>query len=300
MKQEKFFQYLQYEKRFSQHTLTAYQSDLGQFLSFLQNTFEITSAAEVRHTHIRSWIVDLLDRGNVARSINRKLSCLKTWFKFLRKQGEITSNPMAKVIAPKAGKRLPVFVQEENMALLFERVDFGEGYPGLRNRLIMEMLYCTGIRRSELMGLKEEDVDLTTNQLRVFGKRRKERLIPMAWHLVRLIERYIEAKRHFFGQDVGFHLFLTNKGKPLYPGFVYKLVKRYLSYVTTLEKRSPHVLRHSFATHLSNSGADLNAIKELLGHSSLAATQVYMHNSIDKLKKVYQQAHPKAKTSTSS
>lgn len=299
MKQERFFQYLQYEKRFSPHTLTAYENDLGQFLRFLKNTFEITSPNEVHHTHVRSWVVDLLERGNVARSINRKLSCLKTWFKFLRKQGEITSNPMAKVIAPKAGKRLPVFVQEENMALLFEQVDFGEGFPGVRNRLVMEMLYCTGIRRSELIGLKEEDIDFTTNQLRVFGKGRKERLIPMARHLVGLIQDYIRQKRMMFGDEEP-HLFLTNKGKPLYPGFVYKLVKRYLSYVTTLEQRSPHVLRHTFATHLSNSGADLNAIKELLGHSSLAATQVYMHNSIEKLKEVYKQAHPKAKTSPAS
>lgn len=298
MNLNRFFQYLEFEKRFSPHTLTAYRSDMGQFTEFLEKTFEITSPKEIRHTHIRSWIVDLMERKNTARSINRKLSCLKTWFKYLRKRGEVDVNPMVKVIAPKASKRLPVYVQEENMEKLFERVDFGEGYSGLRDRLILEMLYCTGVRRAELIGLKEEDVDWSTHQLRVFGKRRKERLIPMGRHLVQLIEQYLKVKEAEFPALNENHLFLTNKGKPLYAGFVYKLVNRHLSLVTTLEQRSPHVLRHSFATHLSNSGADLNAIKELLGHSSLSATQVYMHNSIEKLKTVYQQAHPKAKTPT--
>ncbi|MFQ5446416.1 MAG: tyrosine-type recombinase/integrase [Saprospiraceae bacterium] len=295
MNQERFFQYLRYEKRYSPHTLTAYASDLGQFTDFLENTYAISAPAEVTHFHIRSWTVDLLQRGNVARSINRKLSCLKTFFKFLREQGEIKSNPMATVIAPKTGKRLPVFVKEDSMSLLFERVDFGEGFAGARNRLVMEVLYCTGMRRSELVNLKIENVDFTTNQLKVLGKGNKERLIPVARHLVSLIQSYLQLRNAEFPQSPHEHLFLTNKGQPLYPSFVYKLVKRYLSYVTTLEQRSPHVLRHSFATHLSNSGADLNAIKELLGHSSLAATQVYTHNSIERLRKVYQQAHPKAK-----
>ena len=205
---------------------------------------------------------------------------------------------MVKVVAPKAGKRLPVYVQEENMERLFEQVDFGEGYYGMRDRLIMEILYCTGVRRAELVALKEEDVDWTTNQLRVFGKRRKERLIPMARHLMALIENYLNEKHAFFPENNDTHLFLTNKGKQLYTGFVYNLVKKHLSAVTTLEQRSPHVLRHTFATHLSNKGADLNAIKELLGHSSLASTQVYTHNSIEKLKQAYQQAHPKAKMPT--
>jgi integrase/recombinase XerC len=298
MKQERFFQYLQHEKRFSPHTLTAYRKDLGQFTEFLEKTYEITSPGEVRHTHVRSWMVDLMEKGNVARSINRKLSCLKTYFKFLRKNGEIEANPMIKVVAPKTGKRLPVFVNEKNMALLFEQVDFGEGFSGLRNRLLMEVLYCTGMRQSELIGLKLGDVDYSNFQLKVLGKRRKERLIPIARHLVDLIEQYIVTRKAAFPENEYSNLFLTDKGQPLYPGYVYKIVKKYLSQVTTVEQRSPHVLRHTFATHLSNRGADLNAIKELLGHSSLAATQVYTHNSIEKLKKVYQQAHPKAKTPT--
>lgn len=204
---------------------------------------------------------------------------------------------MAKVIAPKTGKRLPVFVNEHKMELLFSEISFGEGFKGIRNRLLMELLYCTGMRRSELINVKVQDVDFASFQLKVLGKGNKERLIPVARHLIDLIEEY-RSERQAFMADRPDHdyLLVTDKGRPLYPGFVYKLVKKYLSDVTTLEQRSPHVLRHTFATHLSNSGADLNAIKELLGHSSLAATQVYMHNSIEKLKKVYAQAHPKAKT----
>ena len=290
--------YLRYEKRFSPHTLTAYESDMGQFVEFLQKTYELSDPGEIRHTHVRSWMVDLMERGNVPRSINRKLSCLKSFFKFLRKQGDITTNPMLKVIPPKMGKRLPVFVPEKAMSLLFDQVDFGDGHAGLRNRLVMEVLYCTGVRQSELIGLKTADVDFSTNNIKVYGKGGKERLIPVARHLAELMERYIGLRRALFpGNDVP-NLILSDKGKPLTAGLVYKLVNRYLSIVTTVEKRSPHVLRHSFATHLSNGGADLNAIKELLGHSSLASTQVYTHNSIEKLKKVYQQAHPKAETTT--
>ncbi len=298
MKQQRFFQYLQYEKRFSPHTLTAYQSDLGQFTKFIELTFELSSAPDVRHFHIRSWIVHLLGNGNTTRSINRKLSCLKTYFKFLRKQGEIENNPLAKVIAPKTGKRLPVFVNENNMELLFEKVDFGEGFDGHRNRLMMELLYCTGIRRSELVGLEVGDVDFSNNQIKVLGKGSKERLIPMARHLAKLLEQYLNEREMHSSPESGSSLLITKKGLPLASSKVYILVKQYLSAVTTLEQRSPHVLRHTFATHLSNNGADLNAIKELLGHSSLASTQVYMHNTIDKLKKVYAQAHPKAKTSS--
>ena len=294
MKHERFFQYLEYEKRFSPHTLTAYRNDLGQFSDFLQKIYTLTDPVNIRHIHIRSWMVDLLDKGNSARSINRKLSCLKTWFKFLRKQGEIKANPMVKVVAPKTGKRLPVFVNEKSMSLLFDEVDFGEGFAGLRNRLIMEMLYCTGMRRSELVGVKLADIDFSKFQTRVLGKGGKERLIPVARHLINMIEQYAEEKKATFSGANEPYLLVTDKGRPLYTGFVYKIVNQYLSYVTTLEQRSPHVLRHSFATHLSNKGADLNAIKELLGHSSLAATQVYTHNSIEKLKKVYEQAHPKA------
>ncbi len=298
MKHERFLDYLRYEKRFSPHTLTAYESDLGQFVEFLLKTYDLGDPAEIRHTHIRSWMVDLMEKGNVPRSVNRKLSCLKSFFKYLRKQGDITTNPMLKVIPPKTGKRLPEFVPEKSMSFLFEQVDFGEGHAGLRNRLVMEVLYCTGIRKSELIGLKTADVDFSANNIKVYGKGGKERLIPIARHLAELVEQYLAVRRAVYPGNGIPNLILTDKGEHLTPGIVYTIVKRYLSLVTTQEKRSPHVLRHSFATHLSNGGADLNAIKELLGHSSLASTQVYTHNSIEKLKKVYQQAHPKAETTT--
>jgi integrase/recombinase XerC len=271
---------------------------MSQFVEFLQKTYELSNPGEIQHTHVRSWMVDLMERGNVPRSINRKLSCLKSFFKYLRKQGEITTNPMLKVISPKTGKRLPVFVPEKAMSLLFEKVDFGEGHAGLRNRLVLEVLYCTGIRQSELMGLKTADVDFSTNHIKVYGKGGKERLIPVARHLAELLRQYIELRRVLYPGNEVANLILSDKGKPLTSSNVYSIVNRYLSIVTTVEKRSPHVLRHSFATHLSNSGADLNAIKELLGHSSLASTQVYTHNSIEKLKKVYLQAHPKAEKTT--
>jgi integrase/recombinase XerC len=294
MNEERYFQYLQFEKRFSNHTLIAYKQDMNQFINFLSATYQLSNPAEINHTHIRSWIVDLLEKGNVARSINRRLSCLKTYFKFLRKQGLLEGNPMVKVIPPKTGKRLPVIVGEQSLSLLFEKVNFGAGFSGLRNRLVLEMLYCTGMRRSELAALKSSDIQ-PNHQLKVLGKRGKERLIPIAPHLAKMLEDYSHLRKLTFPASTASNLLLTDKGQPLQPNNVYSIVKKYLSYVTTQEQRSPHVLRHSFATHLSNNGADLNAIKELMGHSSLAATQIYTHNSIDKLKKVYQQAHPKAK-----
>ncbi|RME12677.1 MAG: integrase [Bacteroidetes bacterium] len=296
MKQHLFFQYLELEKRYSPHTLKAYQTDLSQFFLFLQKTYELSDVRKVRHLHIRSWMVDLLNKGVGTRSINRKLSCLKTYFKFLRKRKVIEANPMAKVIAPKVGKRLPQVIGEKQMSFLLENVEFGGGYNGIRNRLIMELFYCTGIRCAELVGLQHADLDLDALQLKVRGKGNKERLVPLAQHLVRLLNNYVNVKATAYPESSSGSLFLSDKGQPITSSQVYKIVRRYLSLVTTADQRSPHVLRHSFATHLSNNGADLNAIKELLGHSSLAATQVYTHNSIEKLRKVYEQAHPKAKS----
>lgn len=288
-------QYLEFEKRFSPHTITAYKGDLEQFIDYLDKSYEMTSAKEVRHIHIRSWMVQLMQGGMASRSVNRKLSALKTYFLFLKRRGHIQLNPMLKVVAPKSGKRLPVFIQQEHLTLLFNEVDFGEGYEGIRNRTILEMLYATGMRRSELIGLKVKNILFTQSSVKVMGKGQKERLIPLSSHLDQVLKLYLKALGEDFSSDDDQWLFVTSKGKQLYPKFVYNLVKRYLSAVTTVEQRSPHVLRHSFATHLSNNGAELNAIKELLGHANLAATQIYTHNSIDKLKKVYEQAHPKAK-----
>jgi len=295
MKLTTFLQYIEFEKRFSVHTITAYRTDLGQFTDFLATTYDMTSAKEVRHTHIRSWMVQLMQGGMTSRSVNRKLSALKTYFLFLKRRGHIKLNPMLKVAAPKSGKRLPVFIQQEHLTLLFNEVDFGEGYEGSRNRTIMELLYATGMRRSELIGLAIKNISFEQGHVKVFGKGQKERLIPMSKHLDRVMKDYLTIRDQHFPAGAEQPLFLTGKGKKLYPKFVYNLVRKCLSSVTTVEQKSPHVLRHSFATHLSNNGADLNAIKELLGHANLAATQIYTHNSIDKLKKVYEQAHPKAK-----
>ena len=295
MKLTSFFQYLKSEKRFSEHTLTAYRNDLQQFSSFINITFQITTESEVKHTHIRSWIVQLMQTGITPRSINRKLSTLKSYFKFLRKKGILTENPMIKVIAPKTGKRLPMFVKESNMELLLDKLDLGEDFKAIRTKAIIELLYTTGMRRSELINLKISDIDRSSLYIKVLGKGNKERLIPFGKKLLTVLDIYLKSREQEFPDNTTPEIFITDKGMKLYPKFVYNIVKQNLSQVTTIAQRSPHVLRHSFATHLSNNGADLNAIKELLGHANLSATQVYTHNSIEKLRKVYQQAHPKAK-----
>jgi len=295
MKQNTFFQYLQFEKRCTPRTIETYQADLNQFLVFIETTYHFPSFEQITHLHIRSWIVQLMQKEISPRSIRRKLSVLKTYFKFLLKIGALEKNPMLKVIAPKAGKTLPVFIDENSLKFLFEEVNFGEGFAGLRSRLILELFYGTGIRRAELIQIKPRDIDFSSNRIKIFGKGRKERFVPIAPYLKALILNYLEQRAANFPASAVSNLFLTDKGKALYPKFVYNLVHRFLSMVSTVEKRSPHVLRHSFATHLVDNGADLNAVKELLGHASLAATQVYTHNSVKRLQKVYQQAHPKAK-----
>ena len=295
MKQDTFLSYLEYEKRYSQHTLTAYRKDLEQFVKYIELECGLTSIQEVGHSHIRSWVVALMESGNTPRTINRKLSTLKTYFKFLQKTEVIVKNPMLKVIAPKVGKRLPVFIKEENMEHLFQTVDFGKGYNGARDRLIMDLLYTTGMRRGELANLKISNIQFAENQLRVVGKGNKMRLIPFSHPMRRQLLAYNILRAETFPMAEDDTLFLTNKGKPIYTGYIYNVVKRTLSQVSTVEQRSPHVLRHTFATHLLNNGADLNAVKELLGHSNLSSTQHYTHNSIEQLKDIYNQTHPKAK-----
>ena len=291
-----FLQYLRYEKRFSPHTVLAYEKDIEQFMSYSLAVFEISQPGDVMHTHVRSWIVHLMQNEISTRSINRKISALKTYFKFLMKRGNVEKNPLSKIVAPKAGKRLPSFIEKKATGRLLEDFDFGDGYAGARSKMVIELLYSTGIRRSELIGLKRSDIDLRKQQLKVFGKGGKERLVPFGDSLCNSLKAYLKVKNETFPSS-GESLFLTDKGKPVYPKLIYNTVKKYLSLVSTSEQKSPHVLRHSFATHLSDNGADLNAVKELLGHSSLAATQIYTHNSIEKLKKVYEKAHPKAKSS---
>jgi integrase/recombinase XerC len=295
MTTDRFLDYIAYEKRYSQHTINAYRSDLDQFFAFLANQYNFSDINKVDHQVVRSWIVSLMENDHTPRSVNRKISTLKSYFKFLIKEGLIGENPMGRVIAPKTSKRLPVFVEQESMQDLFDKVDFGEGYPAARDRLIMEMFYATGMRLSELINLKESDLDLFKNMLKVTGKRNKQRIIPFANNLVVMLKNYLEIKRKAFpGEEQEAYLFLTNKGEKLYPKMVYRTVHHYLDQVTTISKRSPHIIRHTFATHMLNNGADLNAIKEILGHANLAATQVYTHNTIEKLKSIYKQAHPRA------
>jgi integrase/recombinase XerC len=292
---ERFLDYITFEKRYSLHTVTAYRTDLVQFFAFIKDQYEMTDIDKVDYQVVRSWIVHLMDNKVTTRSVNRKVTTLKSYFRFLQKEGMIKENPMSRVIAPKTSKRLPVFVETDSMSHLFEDVNWGEGYEAARDKLVMEFFYATGMRLSELINLKEPDIDLHRNSLKVTGKRNKQRIIPFTGHLAGLIPEYLNIKRkEFDGRTVEPYLFLTGKGQKLYPRMVYRLVHHYLDQVTTISKRSPHVIRHTFATHMLNNGADLNVIKEILGHANLSATQVYTHNTIEKLKSIYKQAHPRA------
>ena len=287
---EGFIQYIQYEKRYSPHTVIAYSNDLDQFFRFLEERYGVNDPAGVTHQMVRSWLAELMEQGVTPRTVNRKLTTLKSFYRHLVRNGFAGVNPMAKVTSPKTTRRLPVFVEKEKMELVFSDVDFGEGYPALRDRTILELFYATGMRLSELVGLKDADVDLAAGTVKVLGKRNKERIIPFGHSVKDLLEVYLSEKQIYNSE----YLFLTDRGKRIYPRMVHRIVTGILARVTTLDKKSPHVLRHTFATHLLNNGAELNAVKELLGHANLSATQVYTHNTIEKLKKVYKQAHPRA------
>jgi integrase/recombinase XerC len=291
---ELFFKYLQFEKRFSPHTLTSYKTDLKQFSAYLAQTYHIDNPAEADHTLIRSWIITLIQKKLDARSVNRKIACLRSYYRFLVRQGIIVKNPTVKVVAPKVSKKLPSFISQESINQLLDGSGFEDNYEGLREKLILELLYGTGIRLAELIGLKQQDVDLASRTLKVTGKGNKERIIPINDNLYLCLQRYLETKKSQFPDNPPLTLFVTNKTLPLYPKFVYRVVQRYIGLISTARHKSPHILRHSFATHLLNQGADLNAIKDLLGHASLAATQVYTHTSIEQLKSIFDKAHPKA------
>jgi len=289
---DRFLAYIQYEKRYSPHTVTAYRTDLDQFFTFLSAQYQITDISVIDHSMIRSWLVFLMEQGDSPRSVNRKLTSLKSFYRFLLKEGVVENNPMRRVISPKTSKRLPEFVETASMSALIGHMQGVEGFPGLRDMIIVEMFYNTGIRLSELLNLKETDVDFNSDTIKVMGKRNKERIIPFSKKFGTLLKNYVKEKENSFGQHP--ELFLTDKGGKMYSKQIYLIVNKHLAGFTTLDKKSPHVLRHTFATHLLNNGAELNAVKELLGHASLAATQVYTHNTIDKLKRIYKQAHPRA------
>lgn len=287
-----FLDYLKFEKRYSRHTVLAYHTDLISFFDYMAAQYGEVSLQELSHIYIRSWLASLKDEGLTAKTINRKISTLKSFFKHAIRTGLLRQSPMAKIVAPKNEKRLPGFVNEKDMGTLFSHVEFSDDWQGRTERLLLLLFYNTGMRLSELIGLKESWVNFSGNTIKVLGKGKKERVIPVSPGLMADVKSYIAEKAE--RQVCRDFLLATEAGRGLQPRKVYTIVKKYLSLVTTVEKRSPHVLRHSFATHLMNNGADLNAVKELLGHSSLAATQVYTHNTIEKLKSVYQKAHPKA------
>ncbi len=291
---ESFLQYLQIEKRYSSHTVRSYMNDLDQFYLFLSSQLLPEDPVTVTSHDIRAWIVSMLENDYSTVSIHRKISCLRVFYRYLRKEGHLKNDPLEKVVLPKRKKTLPVFVEELALSNLLDNDSFGEGSGGLRDRTIIEMLYLTGMRRSELIGLRINDVDLNEGTVKVTGKRNKQRIIPLVRSFVPGLTEYLKSRKENGGAEANDWFFITPKGNKLYDKYVYNIVHRYLEMVTTIDKKSPHILRHSFATHMLNHGADLNSIKELLGHASLSATQVYTHNTFEKLKKVYKQAHPRA------
>ncbi len=293
MNLELFLSYLRYEKRYSTHTITAYENDLGQFILFGNNLVEGFHVEEADYHLIRQWIISMMNNGTIARSVNRKISTLKTFYKFLMREGVISKNPTDHVAVPKMAKKLPEFVQEKEINRLLDGQFFSGDFEGLRDKAVVALFYGTGIRLSELVSIRFPDLNLKEKLVKVNGKRNKERLVPFPLEISVTLSEYIKLRNELFPEAENF-LFLTGSGEPAYNKLIYRIVKKELSLVTTIDKKSPHILRHSYATHLLNRGADLNAIKELLGHANLAATQVYTHTSFEQLKKVYKQAHPRA------
>ncbi len=290
---DSFLKYLEYEKRLSRHTVLAYKTDLQQFSDFTDQTFPDTKPEMADYGMIRSWIINLVEAGIGSRSINRKIACLRSFYKFLMRQETIRKDPMLKIRVLKTKKQLPSFVKEGDMVRLLDEPNSDGGFNDFRDKLILELFYATGIRLSELITLKENNIDLKNQSIKVIGKRNKERVIPFPKSLVALIKEYRTIRnKEIVLKDHGY-FFVTDKGTPCYPMLIYRRIRAFLKN-TSSDKQSPHVLRHTYATHLLNKGAEINAVKDLLGHSSLAATQVYTHNSMEKLKKVFDQAHPKA------
>ncbi len=299
---EGFVRFLKFEKRYSSHTVTSYLNDVNQFMAFLQSTYSFQIECEndyvkINNKQVRNWVVSLVEDKQQASSIKRKVSALKTFFKTLQINGIIKNNPADKISTPKIPERLPKFISEKSITQLYEnKVElFEDTYDGQLQFIIIELLYGTGIRRDELINIKLTDINWAKKELKILGKGNKERILPLGKEIINLLSEYVEIRNSKIeNSEVFTYLLITSKGEKLYPNYVYRTVKKYLSLCSTVEKKSPHILRHSFATHLSNNGAKLNDIKELLGHSSLASTQIYTHNTIEQLKEIYKLAHPKA------
>jgi integrase/recombinase XerC len=288
-----FLNYLKFEKRYSSHTIRAYTDDLKLFFQFINHTYGNPVLKDLSSSFIRSWLAFQKEQDISAKTINRRISTLKSFFQYQLKTGGIDVSPMTTIVSPKLNKRLPSFIEQKNLSGLFDYVEFPDNWEGFMNRVMIVLFYSSGMRLSELINLKESQVDFNNNNLKILGKGNKERLIPISEALKKILKEYFIAKNEKFGSASGDYLLVNEKGNQLYPSYVQLKVKQYLSLVSTVDKKSPHVLRHSFATHLMNNGADLNAVKELLGHQSLAATQIYTHNTIEKLKDIHKKAHPK-------
>ena len=287
-----FLEYLSLEKKYSAHTIKAYKNDLISFRDFMVTEFSEEDLSKINYNQIRSWIVSLVDLKVSNRSINRKVSSLKSFYKFLQKTHQITGNPLSKHKALKVERKIQVPFNVKEINKVIDLVSDEDDFTSVRNKLIVELFYSTGIRRAELINIKEKDVSLSNKTIKVLGKRNKERFAPLLNTVIYTLKQYLKLKEEF---SIGIEeLFITEKGNKIYETLVYRIINSYFSQVSTKEKKSPHILRHSFATHLLNEGADLNSVKELLGHSSLASTQVYTHNSLDAIKKVYNQAHPRS------
>ena len=291
--QESFINYLKYEKRYSQLTAVAYKKDLDQFEEFFVKTIGDFNVEGINDRIAREWVIELMDSGLSARTVNKKISALKSFYKYLLRLELVSENKLINVTLPKVRKKLPQFVEEKNLDHLLDDGFFKSDFEGLRDKLIISLLYGTGIRLAELMHLKDADIYYTEFLIKVLGKRNKERIVPYPRSLNPLIDQYKTERTRLFGTDVKC-LFLTASGDNVYEKLIYRTVNKYLTFVTTISQRSPHILRHTFATHLLNRGADLNAVKEMLGHSNLSATQIYTHTSMDKIQKVYRQAHPRS------
>lgn len=290
---EKYIRYLRYEKNYSLHTEISYSEDLSQFVEFLAEHFSDTDIKHVDRDIIRMWMVSMMERKISARSVNRKLSAVKSFYRYLQKIGEVTVNPASKINGPKVGRPIPAFANSSDMEKVLDQEDYGDSFESLRDHIIIELFYVTGIRRAELIGLKDVDVDFSSETIQVTGKRNKQRLIPFSDGMKQSLEQYIAVRNKEVGNQSGY-LFVKNNGEPLYPMLVHRIVTSNLQQIETLAKVSPHVLRHSFATGMLNNGADINAVKELLGHASLAATEIYTHTSFEELKRIYNKAHPRA------
>ena len=289
-----FLNYLTFQKRYSRHTIISYENDLTAFFDFAVVQYNSKNVGEINSSMVRSWLASLKQVKIASKTINRKISSLKSFFKYQLKLGKIEVNPMSSITSLKISRRLPSFIEQKDINTLFNYVEFPDSWEGKTDRLLLTIFYYTGIRLSELVNIKELHVDKSNSTIKVLGKGNKERIIPVNNTLVSQVNEYISQKKIHFPENSNLFLLINKKGKKLYPKYVYNVVKKYLGSVSTNERKSPHVLRHTFATHLTNNGADINAIKELLGHSSLASTQIYTHNSIEKLKEVHRQAHPKS------